>query len=118
MQPSSPVAESLRELAADLVDGAYADRERAVAILSGLTIYLENHAAILKSEVLPALMNVVSNPKAEGTVSGLRKADVVQDRCSTLCAKPTEPSLCLCSWSPHCRAAVHTALLCVISNMH
>ena len=69
MQSSSPVAESLRELAADLVDGAYADRERAVAILSGLTIYLENHAAILKSEVLPALMNVVSNPKAEGTVS-------------------------------------------------
>lgn len=60
--------ESLRELAADLVTGAYADRERAVAILSGLTIYLENHAAILKSEVLPALMNVVSNPKAESTV--------------------------------------------------
>lgn len=67
-QSSSPLAESLRELAADLVTGAYADRERAVAILSGLTIYLENHAAILKSEVLPALMNVVSNPKAESTV--------------------------------------------------
>ena len=79
MQSAPPLAESLRELAADLVDGAYADRERAVAILSGLTIYLENHAAILKSEVLPALMSVVSNPKAEGTVSPFTQLTLCKD---------------------------------------
>ena len=97
------------------MDGAYADRERAVAILSGLTIYLENHAAILKSEVLPALMNVVSNPKAESTVSPFMKLMLCKNSASHfvphLLSLPHE-----CSWLPPYRAAVHTALLYVIAK--
>ena len=55
-------AETLKELQHDLLHfGHHADRERAVAMLSGLTLYLENHGDLLKAGILPALMTTVQD---------------------------------------------------------
>ena len=62
-------AEVLRDLAHDLVKGQYADKERAVAMLSSMTLYIDHHDVLLESGVLPALMSNVSNSKVEPTVS-------------------------------------------------
>ena len=62
-------AEVLQDLAHDLVNGQYADKERAVAMLSSMTMYIDHHEVLLESGVLPALMGAVSNPKVEPTVS-------------------------------------------------
>lgn len=62
-------AEVLQDLAHDLVKGQYADKERAVAMLSSMTMYIDHHQVLLESGVLPALMSAVSNPKVEPTVS-------------------------------------------------
>lgn len=64
-------AEVLQDLAHDLVKGQYADKERAVAMLSSMTMYIDHHEVLLESGVLPALMSTVSNPKVEPTVSSL-----------------------------------------------
>lgn len=64
-------AEVLQDLAHDLVKGQYADKERAVAMLSSMTMYIDHHEVLLESGVLPALMSAVSNPKVEPTVRGL-----------------------------------------------
>lgn len=64
-------AEVLQNLAHDLVKGQYADKERAVAMLSSMTMYIDHHEVLLESGVLPALMSTVSNPKVEPTVSSL-----------------------------------------------
>lgn len=60
--------EVLQDLAHDLVKGQYADKERAVAMLSSMTMYIDHHEVLLESGVLPALMSAVSNPKVEPTV--------------------------------------------------
>lgn len=60
--------EVLHDLANDLVQGQYADKERAVAMLSSMTMYIDHHDVLLESGVLPALMSAVSNPKVEPTV--------------------------------------------------
>ena len=62
-------AEVLRDLANDLVQGQYADKERAVAMLSSMTLYIDHHEVLLESGVLPALMSAVSNSRVEPTVS-------------------------------------------------
>ena len=62
-------AEVLHDLADDLVHGQYADKERAVAMLSSMTLYIDHHYVLLESGVLPALMSNVSNSKVEPTVS-------------------------------------------------
>ncbi len=62
-------AEVLHGLANDLVQGQYADKERAVAMLSSMTMYIDHHDVLLESGVLPALMSAVSNPKVEPTVN-------------------------------------------------
>ncbi len=59
----------LHGLAIDLVQGQYADKERAVAMLSSMTMYIDHHDVLLESGVLPALMSAVSNPKVEPTVN-------------------------------------------------
>jgi hypothetical protein len=59
----------LHDLANDLVQGQYADKERAVAMLSSMTMYIDHHDVLLESGVLPALMSAVSNPKVEPTVN-------------------------------------------------
>ena len=59
----------LQDLANDLLKGQYADKERAVAMLSSMTMYIDHHEVLLESGVLPALMSAVSNPKVEPTVS-------------------------------------------------
>lgn len=64
-------AEVLHDLANDLVNGQYADKERAVAMLSSMTMYIDHHEVLLEAGVLPALMSAVSNPKVEPTVSTL-----------------------------------------------
>lgn len=66
---ASSAAEVLQDLAHDLVNGQYADKERAVAMLSSMTMYIDHHDVLLEAGVLPALMSAVSNPKAEPTVS-------------------------------------------------
>lgn len=47
----------------DLSSEAPAEREGAVALLSGLTVYVEHHPALLDAGVLPALMRAVTNPE-------------------------------------------------------
>ena len=59
----------LQDLAHDLINGQYADKERAVAMLSSMTIYIDHHDVLLEAGVLPSLMSAVSNPKVEPTVS-------------------------------------------------
>ena len=55
-------AETLDSLQHDLLHpGHSADRERAVAMLSSLTMYLENHSDLLKAGILPALMATVED---------------------------------------------------------
>lgn len=61
-------AESLAELTQDLLSGAYYDKERAVSMLSGLTLYIDYHDALLASDVLPALMQTVCSETVEPTV--------------------------------------------------
>lgn len=51
--------------------GQYADKERAVAMLSSMTMYIDHHEVLLEAGVLPSLMSAVSNPKVEPTVSSL-----------------------------------------------
>ena len=52
--------DTLEELRKDLLEFSHhADRERAVAMLSGLTLYLENHQELLKAKILPSLMATV-----------------------------------------------------------
>ena len=58
------LAEALEELTKDLHGHHYADRERSVSSLSGLTIYLEHHEALLAAGVLPALMASVQDERA------------------------------------------------------
>lgn len=53
--------EALHGLALDLASGPLSDRERAVSIMSGITIYLEHHAAVLKAGVLKPAMAVVTD---------------------------------------------------------
>ncbi|KAL3137901.1 hypothetical protein ABBQ38_005150 [Trebouxia sp. C0009 RCD-2024] len=60
--------EVLQDLAHDLVKGQYADKERAVAMLSSMTMYIDHHEVLLEAGVLPSLMSAVSNPKVEPTV--------------------------------------------------
>ena len=55
-----PCTDTLEELRKDLLEFSHhADRERAVAMLSGLTLYLENHQELLKAKILPSLMATV-----------------------------------------------------------
>ena len=61
--------EVLQDLAHDLVKGQYADKERAVAMLSGMTMYIDHHDLLLECGVLPALMTLISTSKVEPTVS-------------------------------------------------
>lgn len=61
--------EALEDLAKALNGSHYADRETSVASISGLTIYLEHHEALLKAGILPALMEAIQNPRS---VSQLR----------------------------------------------
>ena len=56
-------------MANDLVQGQYADKERAVAMLSSMTLYIDHHEVLLESGVLPALMSAISNSRVEPTVS-------------------------------------------------
>lgn len=62
-------AEVLKDLAEDLTNGQYADKERAVAMLSSMTMYIDHHDVLLESGVLPALLRTVSSSKIEPTVS-------------------------------------------------
>ena len=62
-------AEVLKDLAEDLVNGQYADKERAVAMLSSMTMYIDHHDLLLECGVLPALLRTVSSSKIEPTVS-------------------------------------------------
>lgn len=53
-------AEALQELARDLAAGSASDQERAVAMLSSLTMYIDHHSAILATPgVLDALLDTV-----------------------------------------------------------
>ena len=61
-------AEVLKDLAEDLISGQYADKERAVAMLSSMTMYVDHHDVLLESGVLPALLRTVSSSKIEPTV--------------------------------------------------
>lgn len=63
-----PCAEVLKDLAEDLISGQYADKERAVAMLSSMTMYIDHHDVLLESGVLPALLKTVSSSKIEPTV--------------------------------------------------
>lgn len=56
-------AETLQELARDLQGSQAADRERSVAALSSLTIYLEHHEQLLQAGVLPVLMATVKDSR-------------------------------------------------------
>ncbi|KAK9829173.1 hypothetical protein WJX72_004304 [[Myrmecia] bisecta] len=50
---------TLGQLARDLSSSRMADRERAISMLSGLTVFLEHHQAMLRAGLLPALMKAV-----------------------------------------------------------
>lgn len=67
-------AEALEDLAKALNGSHYADRETSVASISGLTIYLEHHEALLKAGILPALMEAIQNPRSVSQVSSLATA--------------------------------------------
>jgi hypothetical protein len=60
----------LRQLAVDLASKAPQDCEVAVSRLSSLTIFLENHDAILRAGVLPTLMHVVEQGTTMPQVHG------------------------------------------------
>ena len=62
---SSPaVAEALQSLAQDLAHGNSAAKERAVAMLSSLTLYVDHHDAILATPgVLQALLASVADER-------------------------------------------------------
>ncbi len=62
-------AATLERLVRDLSSEMPAEREGAVALLSGLTVYLEHHPALLGAGVLPALMRAVTNPETIPQVS-------------------------------------------------
>ena len=57
-------AETLEELARDLRGSQAADRERAVASLSTLTLYLEHHDQLLEADILPALFATIRDSRS------------------------------------------------------
>lgn len=60
----SAVAEALQSLAQDLAHGNSAAKERAVAMLSSLTLYVDHHDAILATPgVLQALLASVADER-------------------------------------------------------
>ena len=52
-------ADALEDLARDLSSTNTADKERAVSMLSSLTLYLEYHSAMMKAGVFPALIKAI-----------------------------------------------------------
>ena len=70
-------AEALRELAGDLHPArSNPDRERAAAMLSSLTIFLEHHPALLDAGVFPALMATVMDEQAVPQARGPSAVDM------------------------------------------
>jgi hypothetical protein len=61
---SAAVTEALQSLAQDLAHGNSAAKERAVAMLSSLTLYVDHHDAILATPgVLQALLASVADER-------------------------------------------------------
>lgn len=65
----SVTAEALKELADDLRSGSYSDKERAVSMLSSLTLYVDHHNAILGAGVLPSLLLSIKDERLIPQVS-------------------------------------------------
>lgn len=57
------IADALEDLAHDLSSTNTADKERAVSMLSSLTLYLEYHSAMMKAGVFPALIKAILDEK-------------------------------------------------------
>jgi hypothetical protein len=55
----SDSADALEDLARDLSSSSTADKERAVSMLSSLTLYLEYHNAMMEAGVFPALIKAI-----------------------------------------------------------
>ena len=63
-------AEALAQLAEELRGGSVGDKERAVSMLSSLTLYVEHHDAILGAGVLPSLLVSVKDERLIPQVGG------------------------------------------------
>ena len=63
LKPKVVSAEALKKISDDLRGGSYSDKECAVSMLSGLTLYVDYHDAILRAGVLPSLLTAVEDAK-------------------------------------------------------
>lgn len=61
--------DALEDLARDLSSSNTADKERAVSMLSSLTLYLEYHSAMMKAGVFPALIKAILDTRMVPQVS-------------------------------------------------
>lgn len=75
-------AEALAQLAEELRAGSVGDKERAVSMLSSLTLYVDHHDAILAAGVLPSLLVSVKDERLVPQVGGLDPCPETQNpRC-------------------------------------
>ncbi len=102
----------LQGLAEDLVNGQYADKERAVAMLSSMTMYIDHHDVLLEAGVLPALMSAVSNPKVEPTVSWAQTQPVIYGCCYLHNPSNLTDTYKLCTMTSS--KQVYCAFMCVL----
>lgn len=64
-------ADALEDLARDLSSTNTADKERAVSMLSSLTLFLEYHSAMMKAGVFPALIKAILDARMVPQVTSL-----------------------------------------------
>ena len=64
-------ADALEDLARDLSSSNTADKERAVSMLSSLTLFLEYHSAMMKAGVFPALIKATLDARMVPQVTSL-----------------------------------------------